>query len=50
MLVRFVVNADLPKDISTMTLSYTFFEVPGSDNVAHQEGPDKISTNEKNKI
>lgn len=50
MLVRFVINADLPKDISTMTLSYTFFMAPGSDNVAHQQSPVKNSTDEKNKI
>ena len=50
MLVRFVVNSDLPKDISTMTLSYTFFKAPGSDNVAHQERPVKNSTDEKNNI
>lgn len=50
MLVRFVVNPDLPRDITTLTLSYTFFKVPGSDNVAHQESPAKDSTNGKNNI
>ena len=33
MIVRFVVDSDLPKDISTMTLSYTFFEALKSDEV-----------------
>ena len=41
MLVRFVVGPDLPKKISTMTLSYTFFLAPGSDNVANQDSPVK---------
>ena len=50
MLVRFVVNTDLPKDISTMTLSYTFFKAPGADNVVHQESQVKNSTGEKNNI
>jgi cytochrome c oxidase assembly protein subunit 11 len=27
--VVFVVDADLPRDVNTITLSYTFFEVPG---------------------
>ena len=30
MLVRFVVDAELPKKISTMTLSYTFFQSPAN--------------------
>jgi cytochrome c oxidase assembly protein subunit 11 len=29
--VVFVVDADLPKDVATITLSYTFFEVEGAD-------------------
>jgi cytochrome c oxidase assembly protein subunit 11 len=28
--VVFVVDRNLPKDINTITLSYTFFEMPGS--------------------
>ena len=28
MLVRFVVDPNLPSEVTTMTLSYTFFEVP----------------------
>ena len=28
--VRFVVDSKLPGEISTLTLSYTFFEAPGS--------------------
>jgi cytochrome c oxidase assembly protein subunit 11 len=27
--VQFVVDAQLPRDVTTITLSYTFFEVPG---------------------
>jgi cytochrome c oxidase assembly protein Cox11 len=27
----FVVDAGLPKDVATITLSYTFFEVEGAD-------------------
>ena len=51
MLVRFVVNPDLPKDITTLTLSYTFFMVPGSnDDVAEQDTHDKNSTHEKSNI
>ncbi len=34
MIVRFVVDAELPEKISTMTLSYTFFKAPDSDGVA----------------
>ncbi len=29
--VVFVIDADLPKDVATITLSYTFFEVEGAD-------------------
>ena len=31
MVVRFVVDSDLPDDISTMTLSYTFFKALSDD-------------------
>tara|TARA_R110002072_G_scaffold21902_7_gene77225 strand:+ start:1588 stop:2166 length:579 start_codon:yes stop_codon:yes gene_type:complete len=34
MVVRYVVGSELPENISTMTLSYTFFKAPGSDDVA----------------
>ena len=34
MVVRFVVDTDLPAEHSTMTLSYTFFEASDSDDVA----------------
>ena len=50
MLVRFVVNPDLPEDISMMTLSYTFFMAPNSDSLAHQDSPVKKTTVEENKI
>jgi cytochrome c oxidase assembly protein subunit 11 len=30
MSVSFVIDASLPADINTITLSYTFFEVPGA--------------------
>ena len=33
MIVRFVVGAELPEKIKTMTLSYTFFEAPDSEDV-----------------
>jgi cytochrome c oxidase assembly protein subunit 11 len=33
MIVRFVVDSELPKKISTMTLSYTFFRAPDSNDV-----------------
>ena len=33
MIVRFVVDSELPEKIATMTLSYTFFETPDSDDV-----------------
>ncbi len=36
MVVRFVVETELPKKISTLTLSYTFFVAPESEDVAHQ--------------
>ena len=36
MLVRFVVDSELPDTISTLTLSYTFFPAPGKHNTAQQ--------------
>jgi cytochrome c oxidase assembly protein subunit 11 len=33
MIVRYVVGSELPEKISTMTLSYTFFKAPGSNDV-----------------
>ena len=36
--VVFFVDAGLPKDVQTITLSYTFFEVPGLDKAASNEG------------
>lgn len=38
MTVRFVVDPDLPKKISTLTLSYTYFKAPGSDRVVQDPG------------
>jgi len=37
MIVRYVVGSELPENISTMTLSYTFFKAPESDDVAVSE-------------
>lgn len=37
MIVRYVVGSELPENISTMTLSYTFFKAPDSDEVAVSE-------------
>ena len=37
MIVRYVVGSELPENISTMTLSYTFFKAPGSDDVVVSE-------------
>ncbi|MEE8379526.1 MAG: cytochrome c oxidase assembly protein [Gammaproteobacteria bacterium] len=36
MVVRFVVEADLPENISTLTLSYTFFVAPEPEDIARQ--------------
>ena len=36
MIVRFVVEADLPEEISTLTLSYTFFAAPESSEAVSQ--------------
>ncbi len=44
MVVRFVVEADLPKNISTLTLSYTFFVAPDSRDVALLSPVISIST------
>lgn len=37
MVVRFVVDAQLPKKITTLTLSYTFFIVPEQDGLAYRK-------------
>lgn len=37
MIVRYVVGSELPENISTMTLSYTFFKAPDSDDVVVSE-------------
>jgi len=43
MLVRFVVDSDLPETISTLTLSYTFFPVPGDHHAAQQTKSSKVT-------
>lgn len=43
MLVRFVVDSDLPGSISTMTLSYTFFQAPGENKTAQQTGNEQTA-------
>jgi cytochrome c oxidase assembly protein subunit 11 len=41
--VVFVVDKDLPKDVHTITLSYTFFEIQGAAPVVRGEvKPSKI--------
>ena len=47
MIVRFVVDSKLPKKISTMTLSYTFFEALDSDKVAASDTDTVKATNTK---
>ena len=44
MLVRFVVDSRLPEDISTMTLSYTFFISPDNGNTAKNAAQDGDSS------
>jgi len=39
MKVRFVVDSDLPGRFSALTLSYTFFAIPGSDSLAQKKKP-----------
>lgn len=50
MLVRFVVDPDIPQKISTLTLSYTFFMAPdknGYSNQAQQESINTVTKREK---
>lgn len=42
--VVFVVDRDLPKDVNTITLSYTFFEMPGSGPVTAQAPAGKLES------
>lgn len=42
--VVFVVDRDLPKDVNTITLSYTFFEMPGSGPVTAQAPTGKLES------
>ena len=36
--IRFIIDPELPEDITTLTLSYTFYPVKNSDQVAASEG------------
>ena len=40
--VVFVVDRDLPRDVNTITLSYTFFEMPGSGPAVSHTPPGKL--------
>ena len=42
--VVFVVDPKLPKDVNTITLSYTFFELPGSGPAAVVAPPGKLES------
>jgi len=42
--VVFVVDRGLPKDVNTITLSYTFFEMPGSGPAAVHAPPGKLES------
>ena len=44
--VRFVVDAELPEKISTLTLSYTFFQTPGENKTMQQSEVLKTTSNE----
>lgn len=44
MVVRFVVETGLPKKISTLTLSYTFFVASEPEDIAHQAPVASVST------
>lgn len=43
MLVRFVVDSELPRKISTLTLSYTFFLVPDSNETVESSAGDTLT-------
>ena len=45
--VRFVVDAELPEKISTLTLSYTFFQTPGENITMQQAAGLKAASDEK---
>jgi cytochrome c oxidase assembly protein subunit 11 len=40
--VVFVIDPKMPKDVTTITLSYTFFEVPGKSHAAAPSGPKEL--------
>ena len=50
MLVRFVVDSGLPEKISTLTLSYTFFQVPEAKNTAQQAEEFRAASNKQTNI
>ena len=50
MLVRFVVDSDLPASISTLTLSYTYFPAPGEHKTAQQPENSKVPAEKQTNI
>jgi len=43
--VVFLIDPKLPRDVSTITLSYTFFEMPGAGTPPTQAPAGKLETN-----
>ena len=50
MTVRFVVDTKLPEKISTMTLSYTYFPAPGSDEIVQSSVQEKPQASDSSRI